>query len=57
MYFHSFLDSNDVSATIAFEKIGVTGDVKNNSGSLKGFRRPTGVEVSRCDDFSSFFKK
>jgi len=45
MSFLFLFDSNDISATNAFEKITVTGDKSNNSGSGSGIpsrRRPTG---------------
>jgi len=59
----SFLfDSNDVSATKAFEKISVTGDEKTTRGSGGGAqsrRMPTvvwGRSLQRCGEFPDFFK-
>jgi len=41
-FFLFLFDSNDVSATNAFDKITVTGDGSNNTGG-PSHRRPTGV--------------
>jgi len=61
-FFLFLFDSNDVSATNAFEKVTVTGDESNNSGVWRRSPQPLeangglGAELQRCENFTLFSK-